>query len=323
MKKTVLALLFLGSGAALLAQDTQSDTSRKSTDSAYNSSKNTDSTINKINTEAGINSGNNMNDTSSVNTMHQAADNSKNNMSSTGNYNAYSATTAVPNTVQMAFQKEYPGASSARWEQSSDWYRVHYQNNGQDMNTYYDARGNSFMMALPVTQSSVSTDVISKIKSMYGTNVYDVTTIKVADHSDAYYVRIIENGQVRSEVIDAQGQAVTQIYRTPEADSIWAAKERMKAMNADSMSHNSNGINRNSDQGTSTDSTRTNRNANNMNTNSSNSANGTLSTDANTNASSNPGNNNSNTNNTQANDQNATKTEEPKIKSDSTIKKDE
>ncbi len=362
MKKTILALLLVGTGAAALAQNTRSDSTNAMNNSNNSSITTTDTTINRnsnLNTDVNANTNNNLNSntnsnqnldsnnsnsmnsanpmnnmnssTDSTRTMNNMNNNTMNNantmnnnsnstMSSTGSYNAYSAAASVPNKVQSAFQQAYPGATGARWEQSNDFYRVYYQNNGQDMNMYYDARGNSFMMALPVTQSGVTTDVISKIKGMYGTNVYDITPIKVADHSDAYNVRIIENGQIRSEVVDAQGQTVTQIYRTPETDSIWAANERMKRMQAaDSARNNWNNTNMSTDQSTTTDSTSTNMNSNSNNSSSNNS---TMSTDANT-TTNNSGNNNSSTDSSQVNDHNATRTEEPKMKSDSTIKKDE
>ena len=345
MKKTFLTLLLVGSGAALFAQNTQADSTSTINNNSSNNSSTNNSTINSTNTttDPNMSSGTNVNgnqttnpstmgatsdsssgwnnnstnksDSTNVNTNNgmnnsSSMSNSNSAMSSTGNYSAYSAATNVPSTVQMSFQKANPSASNARWEQSNDWYRVYYQNNGQDMNAYYDAKGNSFMMALPVMESAVETDVISKLKGMYGTNVYDVTRIKVADHSDAYVVRIIENGQVRSEVVDAQGQAVTQIYRTPESDSIWAANERMKKMGMDSMNMQNGGSNMGIDQSSATtDSSSMNSNHNSTDNN--------MSTNSNDSMNSNTNNSNDNkTDSTQLHDQNATKTDEIKVKAE-------
>jgi hypothetical protein len=134
MKKTFIALLLLGGGFAVGAQETQNT----NTDSTRNTSGNlTDSMTNNMNQ--------NMNHANTDTTTR----------STSSNYNAYGTATSIPYNVQKNFQSEHPGISDARWEQANDLWRVNYKNNGQDMNVYYGANGQSFMVALPVLQNQV------------------------------------------------------------------------------------------------------------------------------------------------------------------------
>ena len=184
MKKTFIALLLLGGGFAVGAQETQNT----NTDSTRSTSGNlTDSMTNNMDQ--------NMN--------HANTDNTTRNTSS--NYNAYGTAVSIPYNVQKNFQTEHPGVADARWEQSNDLWRVNYKNNGQDMNVYYGANGQSFMVALPVLQNQVPEEVVSKVKEMHGNTVYDIITMKGTDSVDFYQIRIMEAGQLRTERINADG----------------------------------------------------------------------------------------------------------------------
>ena len=53
----------------------------------------------------------------------------------------------------------------------------------------------------PVLGNYVPEQTINKIKSKYGTSVYDVRTVRIASNNKiAYIVRIVENGQFKSEL---------------------------------------------------------------------------------------------------------------------------
>ena len=131
-----------------------------------------------------------------------------NSMSNNSNYNAYSN---VPVNVRTSFQRDYPSANNVNWSQNNEWWHVTYVNNGQAMNTYYNMKGQTFNVALPVMETQVPADVVSRISSTYGPSVYDITRTKGENDQDVYLVRILDNnGQIRTERINGEGMAVTE-----------------------------------------------------------------------------------------------------------------
>jgi len=300
MKKTFIALLLLSGGFAVGAQETQNT----NTDSTRNTSGNiTDSMTNNMNQN-----------------MNQAANTDNTTRSTSSAYNAYGTATNIPYKVQQNFQTEHPGISDARWEQANDLWRVNYKNNGQDMNVYYGANGQSFMVALPVLQNQVPEEVVSKVKELHGNNVYDITTMRGADSTEFYQIRIMEAGQLRAQRINADG---SEWVEAPPTDNT--------NMNADSSNMNNtnnwnNNTNTNTDTTTSnttdtttnngtisptTDSTTTDSTATDIN--------GTTTTDDNSASNNNQQNNTSNTTGSEMNTTNPTngKEEELKIKTKS------
>lgn len=175
MKKTIAALLFVGSSIAMWAQEVQNTDNNNST---------TTTTI------------------------------------STSGYHAYGTAPNIPPTIQYSFQKEYPNVTNAQWYQTpAGQWRVRYKNDVQDMDVYYyGTSAQSYMVALPVLESQTPEDIISKVKTMYGMNLYDINRIKAANNQYVYHMRLLENGQVRDEWISEDGTAVaaTDVYRTAE-----------------------------------------------------------------------------------------------------------
>jgi hypothetical protein len=190
MKKTLIALLFVGSSSALLAQTV------------------TDSTNSNPNTT-----------TDDMNAM----DNNSTTSVSTGNYSAYGTVAVdVPATVRYSFQKDYPNVTGAQWYQTPNGQlRVMYKDmNNQDMDVYYyGTSAQSYMVSLPVRQSLTPDDIITKAKSMFGMSVYDINRVKAANNEDVYHVRLLDNGQVRSVWISEQGTevAAADVFRTADA----------------------------------------------------------------------------------------------------------
>jgi hypothetical protein len=190
MKKTLIALLFVGSSSALLAQTV------------------TDSTNSNPNTT-----------TDDMNVM----DNSSTTSVSTGNYNAYGTVAVdVPATVRYSFQKDYPNVTVAQWYQTPNGQlRVMYKDmNNQNMDVYYyGTSAQSYMVSLPVQQSLTPEDIITKAKTMFGMSVYDINRVKAANNEDVYHVRLLDNGQVRSVWISEQGTevAAADVFRTADA----------------------------------------------------------------------------------------------------------
>jgi hypothetical protein len=143
---------------------------------------------------------------------------------STGNYsaynaNAYSNITTVPSYIQYSFTQAYPMANNVSWQQSTDWYRATYLVNGRNMHVYYGPNGSSYALALPVIQSYVPEEVISKAMSMHGNNLYSITGGKSVDGQEIYHVTLMDNGETRTEWMSADGSTVANAYRTDDANA--------------------------------------------------------------------------------------------------------
>lgn len=150
-----------------------------------------------------INNANNTNMNNGTINSSSSMSNPNNTMSSSGSYNAYgSYSAAAPGDVQHYFTRDYPAASNVKWQQSNDWWVAGYSENGKTMHTYYNAKGNSFNVALPVLETEVPEDVVSKVVSTYGYSVYDITRMRGQDSQFVYQVRLIDNtGNIKSEMM--------------------------------------------------------------------------------------------------------------------------
>lgn len=209
MKKTILSLFLVGSSCAMFAQNPAGDTTKWNSikpDSAK-TYRSTDSTMSNMN----MGNMNNMNK-DSMSRMNNAS------LSSNNAYNAYGATSvAIPYRAQMNFQKDYPGVANNNitWTQSGDWYHGTYLNNGRYSHIYYNDKGNTYTVSMPVTQTYVPDDIMSKATTMYGPTIYDVTTLKGdSTHANIYQIRTLENGQVKAQWIADDGSTVADPFRS-------------------------------------------------------------------------------------------------------------
>jgi hypothetical protein len=283
MKKTLIALLLVGSSSALFAQNTQNTTNNTNTTTNSTStdvkaspkaSPTTDANMTtqpdlntNVNTDANTNANNNANistdapvtPNNSVNTnanMNTTTDNSSMNNSanvnqsslSTGSYNAYGTlATDVPTTVRYSFQKEHPDVTGAQWYQTpTGQLRVMYKDaNNQDMDLYYyGTSAQSYMISLPLKQSLTSDDIVAKAKSMFGLAVYDINRVKAANMEDVYHIRLLDNGQVKSVWINEQG---TEVAATDVFRSTVVAEgDVINEVNTAPASNNSNNTNNSS-----------------------------------------------------------------------------
>jgi hypothetical protein len=218
-------MLLIGGSYALFAQDVRStndsniqkntDTSinGQSRDTSYNSNTgrqnnkmyNSRDSMNNRNGSSGSMNNNNWNNNSNGSQNYNQNNNSSsgNLMNSNNSYNAYG--TDIPYNVRSSFNRDYQGSDNVKWQQSNEWWHASYSNNGQNYNRYYNAKGQSYSVALPVIETQVPTDVASKISSMYGPAVYDITKVKGYNNQDMYVVRILDNGQIRTERINEDG----------------------------------------------------------------------------------------------------------------------
>src|SRR5215217_7536642 len=72
-----------------------------------------------------------------------------------------------------------------------------------------DMKADASPAALPVMQTYVPTDVMSKATGSYGKNLYAVTQVKSATGTNAYQVTLLNaGGETKSEWIDSVGTAV-------------------------------------------------------------------------------------------------------------------
>ena len=63
---------------------------------------------------------------------------------------------------------------------------------------------------LPVVGTNVGADVVSALKNKYGATIYDIKSIRSTSGQNIYVVRVMENGGMRSEYVDAGGNVVAQ-----------------------------------------------------------------------------------------------------------------
>jgi len=134
----------------------------------------------------------------------------------TSEYNAYSTFTAMPPTdVHSYIMRDYPAATDLHWRmENTDWWHAYYlDNNGMPMNVYYNMRGNTYTVALPVKQTWIPDAVVTKAVQLYGPVLYDISSIKGSDKQDIYAVRILENGMTSTIWMDENGNKVMDIYR--------------------------------------------------------------------------------------------------------------
>lgn len=132
---------------------------------------------------------------------------------SSGDYSAYSA----PANVQLYFNRDYPTVvSTVNWMPVGDYWRATYNDNGRYSHVFYKPNGDHYLVNLPVTASWVPDDVIASTATKHPGTIYDINTLKAWDGSNVYQVRYIDNGTVTSELIDENGNVVTDYWRTEE-----------------------------------------------------------------------------------------------------------
>jgi len=82
--------------------------------------------------------------------------------------------------------------------------------NPMPVNTYYY---NSMLYpqpALPVMEDFIPSNILTNLKTTYGSDLYDVTSMKCNNGGDCYTVRVIKNGAVQTFVVNTDGNTVVQ-----------------------------------------------------------------------------------------------------------------
>lgn len=231
MKKTILSLLLIGSSCMVFAQV---DSTRRNNTNTYDSTRSmNNATMNGDST--GMNNMNNMNN--NMNNMNRDSS-----MSSSGAYNAYGTTSVnIPYRAQLNVQKDYPSANNITWTRSGDWYQGTYMNNGRYSHIYYNDRGDTYTVSMPVTETYVPDDIMNKVTTMYGPMVYDVTMMKGDSGQSIYQIRTLENGQVKAQWIGDDGSTVMDPFRSDiNTNMSSSSNAAMDNGNMDSSSMNNN-----------------------------------------------------------------------------------
>lgn len=211
MKKIFLSAVLLASSWVLFAQDTTTNNNGTMNNGTMNNNNTTNQQMN-----TSTNNNTNLNNTTS-NQMY--------NNTSTSNYSAY----GIPNYVQMNFQTQHPTVSNLTWDRpTADWYHGYYSDaNGRYTNVYYSTdpyynsqyypeRVTGYTVSLPVLETYVPDAVITAATNQYKQNLYDITALKGNNNQDLYEVRVLDNGEMKSMWMDANGAAVTDYWRTDQ-----------------------------------------------------------------------------------------------------------
>jgi hypothetical protein len=142
-----------------------------------------------------------------------------NTMTTTGDYSAYGTTSAaIPSNVQVYFDRDYPNSGEVTWRKKGDWYYATYNKMGRYNHVYYNERGDTYTVALPVTHNYVPDDVVMKVGNMFGDMVYDIASLKGQDGQTIYHIRTIEGEQLKSNWVGEDGSTITDPFRP--ADSV-------------------------------------------------------------------------------------------------------
>lgn len=132
----------------------------------------------------------------------------------TGTYNAYS----IPEPIKINFQSNYGDPTIATWHPMNGWMHATYRTtDGRITHVYYSTqpyylvpvpdRVVDFKISLPVTNTFVPEDVIATAINRYGGSLYSITKLMTADNQDAYQVSLLENGTMRTVIMNHETTA--------------------------------------------------------------------------------------------------------------------
>jgi hypothetical protein len=239
MKKSFLAFLLAGSCCAAMAQvtgDSTMNTQTQTGDTSINKNSNWNTTTTNTTTIQG--------------NQHKVHSNT---MTTTGDYSAYGTTSvSIPSTVQVYFDRDYPNSGAVTWRKKGDWYYATYNKMGRYNHVYYNERGDTYTVALPVTHNYVPDDIVMKVGNMFGDMVYDIASLKGQEGKTIYHIRTIEGEQLKSNWVGEDGSTITDPFRP--ADSLAMQMDMNSNMNSN-MNTTTDTTGQNMNQNTNTDST--------------------------------------------------------------------
>lgn len=125
-------------------------------------------------------------------------------------YNAYS----IPEPIIVKYREIYGEPAIATWTPVTGWWQATYKGGAENRIThvYYSSqpyylvpvpdRMVSYKVALPVINTFVAEDVIREAINKYGDNLYSIKKIKTTDNASVHQVTLIENGTMRSVLMN-------------------------------------------------------------------------------------------------------------------------
>ena len=128
-------------------------------------------------------------------------------------------TVTVPPHIRTAFETTHPNVTVISWQPMDAWWRASYKADNRVTYVFYNEAGVDYRVALPVLQNNVPEEVISTALNLYGPSVYGITHMKSADNTDMYQVKLMENGTSRVTWIDADGVAVSNVFREKDIEN--------------------------------------------------------------------------------------------------------
>lgn len=157
-------------------------------------------------------------------------------------YNDYGNNVAnAPASFQSSFTKDYPAAANVTWQQSGDQWRASYNNGGRITNVYYALNGANYSVSLPVLNTYVPEELVSKAVNMHSGNLYSITIIKGAEGQNVLGVTMLDNGLSRIEFIGEDGAMVTNAFRADSGSAMDTMIDRNNKVDSIMMNRKRNG----------------------------------------------------------------------------------
>ena len=126
----------------------------------------------------------------------------------------------VPQPVYTNFQTAHPGVTMTTWETKNGWWSSTYkEENNRITYLYYSTqpyylvpvpgRDVNYKVALPVSNTYIPETVIAVAIDRYGTSLYSITTLKAANNEMVYQVNLLENGTIRTVLMNPENTVFT------------------------------------------------------------------------------------------------------------------
>ncbi len=136
----------------------------------------------------------------------------------------------VPDYILLDFKRVNPGVTEVEWTPADQMWKATFADNNRLTHLYYNNTGEAYRLVLPVISTYVPEEVVASALEHYGTSLYDITKMKAADHADVYQVRLLEQNNLRSVWMNADGVIITEgIYKMKTDDD----KIKIKAEEGD------------------------------------------------------------------------------------------
>jgi hypothetical protein len=131
----------------------------------------------------------------------------------------------VPAFIKADFEVNNPGVTVISWDMVQGYWRASYKIDNRLNYDFYDQSGVDFRASLPVIQNNVPEAVVTTALNVHGPIVYGITKVKSANSTDIYQLRLLENGTTRIVWMDADGKAVTDVFKVKPDDAVVKAKQ--------------------------------------------------------------------------------------------------